>query len=155
MFFKAGKKETIVNYLGWKINLQICYDLRFPLNVLNYIDENKQAKYDVLLYVANWPEKRIKHWNKLLIARAIENQCFVIGVNRTGIDGNQINYCGNSMAVDGYGDEMFPLSSKEKVIIVTLKRKNLTELRKKNAFYKGSIMVLTQKIPKFMNLIYI
>ena len=129
--FLRQEKRNYCQLFRWKINLQIYYDLRFPLNVLNYIDENKQAKYDVLLYVANWPEKRIKHWNKLLIARAIENQCFVIGVNRTGIDGNQINYCGNSMAVDGYGDEMFPLSSKEKVIIVTLKRKNLTELRKK------------------------
>ena len=136
LFFQAGKKETIVNYLGWNINLQICYDLRFPINVLNYIDKNKQAKYDVLLYVANWPEKRIEHWKKLLIARAIENQCFVIGVNRTGIDGNQINYCGNSMAIDANGEEMFPLSSKEKVIIVTLKRNNLEELRKNLPFIK-------------------
>jgi len=136
LFFKAGKKETIVNYLGWKINLQICYDLRFPLNVLNYIDENKLAKYDVLLYVANWPEKRIKHWNKLLVARAIENQCFVIGVNRTGRDGNQIKYSGNSMAIDSNGDEMFPVSNKEEVLLVTLKRNNLEELRKKMPFIK-------------------
>ncbi len=136
LFFKAGKKETIVKYLGWKINLQICYDLRFPLNVLNCIDKKGQFKYDVLLYVANWPEKRIEHWNKLLVGRAIENQCFVIGVNRTGIDGNQINYCGNSIAIDANGEEMFSVSNKEKVILVTLKRNNMEELRKKLPFIK-------------------
>ena len=136
LFFQTGDKETIVHYLGWKINLQICYDLRFPLNVLNSIDKKKQFKYDVLLYVANWPEKRIGHWNKLLVGRAIENQCFVLGVNRTGIDGNQINYCGNSMAIDANGEEMFPPSSKENVFIFTLKRNNLEELRKKLPFIK-------------------
>lgn len=108
--FSRGEKEVIVDYLGWKINLQICYDLRFPENIRNSIVHN-QAKYDMLLYVANWPERRVLHWDALLKARAIENQCFVIGVNRVGEDGNQISYSGNSTAIDELGNQKIILST--------------------------------------------
>ena len=87
-FFTAGIEEKIVEYKGWKINLQICYDLRFPELIRNRLYNSEEPAYDLLIYVANWPAKRILHWDALLKARAIENQCYVVGVNRVGVDGN-------------------------------------------------------------------
>lgn len=84
--FSAGTERVIVEYKGWRILLQVCYDLRFPVFSRNNKD------YDAILYVANWPEKRIDAWNTLLKARAIENQSYVFGLNRIGIDGNNLNY---------------------------------------------------------------
>jgi omega-amidase len=95
--FNAGKERVIVNYLGLRFNLQICYDLRFPVWSRNRND------YDVLLYVANWPEIRRDAWLTLLKARAIENQCFVIGVSRVGEDGTGIQHKGDSMVIDPMG----------------------------------------------------
>ena len=83
--YSAGSKRLIARVKGWKINLQVCYDLRFPVWARQQGEE-----YDILLYVANWPEKRNHAWKTLLTARAIENQCYTIGVNRVGIDGNNI-----------------------------------------------------------------
>ena len=84
--YKAGSEKIIIKYKGWRILLQICYDLRFPVFSRNIGD------YDAILYVANWPEQRIDAWNTLLKARAIENQSYVFGLNRIGIDGNGISY---------------------------------------------------------------
>ncbi len=103
-FFTSGKETTIVEYLGWKIQLQICFDLRFPEISRNYIEENGRPTYDLLLYVANWPEKRILHWDTLLNARAIENQCYVVGVNRMGVDKNGHQYNGHSKTVNPLGE---------------------------------------------------
>ena len=89
-YFITGKSETIVSYKNWKINLQICYDLRFPELVRNKLDEFGTAAYDLLLYVANWPKMRSSHWDALLKARAIENQCYVVACNRVGTDGNDL-----------------------------------------------------------------
>jgi predicted amidohydrolase len=94
-FFSAGSSHTIVNYLGIRICLQVCYDLRFPVWTRNTGD-----LYDMLIYVANWPTVRIDAWLALLRARAIENMCYVCGVNRTGSDENQMHYNGNSLLVD-------------------------------------------------------
>lgn len=94
--FKSGTKESIVEYMDWKFQLQVCYDLRFPEIVRNRLDSNQIPVYDVILYVANWPQKRIVHWQTLLKARAIENQSYVIGVNRVGIDSNDLIYSGES-----------------------------------------------------------
>lgn len=102
-FFTPGNKEVIVEYKDWKIQLQICYDIRFPEVVRNRLTTDNQAAYDLILYVANWPEKRINHWDALLMARAIENQCYVLGVNRVGIDNNQLSYCGHSKLIDPNG----------------------------------------------------
>lgn len=102
LYFTAGKDESIVEYLSWKINLQICYDLRFPEISRNYLIEER-PKYDVLLYVANWPQKRSHHWKSLLTARAIESQSYVIGLNRSGVDKNGLSYSGDSMIVDALG----------------------------------------------------
>ena len=99
-FFEKGLVKKIVEFRGWKILLQICYDLRFPCFSRNSLED----RYDIALYVANWPQARIKHWLILLQARAIENQCYVMGVNRTGSDANGIIYPGESLAVDFYGN---------------------------------------------------
>jgi len=98
--YKKGKARKVVEFRGWKILLQICYDLRFPCFSRNEIS----SKYDVALYVANWPEVRRHAWRTLLQARAIENQCYVMGVNRTGSDPNNIVYPGDSAGVDPYGE---------------------------------------------------
>ena len=90
-YFASGQTATIVSYKNWRFNLQICYDLRFPEIARNKIS-NHSPMYDVLLYVANWPQKRSAHWKALLQARAIENQCFVVGVNRVGTDGKGFDY---------------------------------------------------------------
>lgn len=97
-FFSSGQKRLVVQVNGWRISLLICYDLRFPVWC-----RQQQEKYDVLAFVANWPEKRIHAWRTLLQARAIENQCYVIGVNRIGNDGNGILHSGNSLIVDPLG----------------------------------------------------
>ena len=84
--YSAGKERIVVNYKGWRILLQVCYDLRFPVFARNNDD------YDAILYVANWPEVRIDAWKTLLKARAIENLAYVFGLNRIGTDGNNLNY---------------------------------------------------------------
>lgn len=96
--YKAGKSLITINYKGWRIAPFICYDLRFPVWSRN------ANTYDLAIYVANWPAPRYQVWEKLLLARAIENQCYVIGVNRVGIDGRDLKYSGNSMLVDPRGD---------------------------------------------------
>ncbi len=101
----AGNEEQIVSWKGWNIQLQICYDLRFPEISRNRILENGNAAYDLILYVANWPEKRSTHWKALLKARAIENQSYVVGVNRVGTDANDFSYSGDSKLIDSLGAE--------------------------------------------------
>ncbi|MDT0643158.1 amidohydrolase [Zunongwangia sp. F363] len=96
--YTAGKERLIVEYKGWKICPLVCYDLRFPVFSRNTVD------YDLLIYVANWPEKRVAAWDALLKARAIENMSFCIGVNRTGIDGDGYKYNGHSAAYNCLGE---------------------------------------------------
>jgi len=95
--FSAGMDRVVVVWRDWRILLQICFDLRFPVFARN------KGDYDAALYVANWPEARSYPWNQLLIARAIENQCYVLGVNRVGMDGKGIHYIGDSVAIDPKG----------------------------------------------------
>lgn len=95
--YARGLEPVIATYKGWKFNLQICYDLRFPVFARNTQD------YDVLIYVANWPVPRVNAWDALLKARAIENMCYCIGVNRVGIDGNGMEYSGHSQVYDVLG----------------------------------------------------
>ncbi len=119
--FTAGDERLIVELKGWKICPQICYDLRFPV-----WSRNKKKEYDLLLYVANWPEVRTAAWEKLLYARAIENQCYVAAVNRIGIDGVGVNCIGNSMLIDSKGELIWKApNSKETNKTVEL---SLTEL---------------------------
>ena len=135
-FYTAGNDEVIVELKGWKINLQICYDLRFPELVRNRILQESPA-YDVILYVANWPKKRISHWLALLQARAIENQCFVVGVNRQGIDGNNLEYSGDSIVFDALGErKKSAQDSGNQVLSVLLNREDLNAIRSNLPFLK-------------------
>jgi len=123
LHYSAGKKILETHLGDWKIRPLICYDLRFPVWSRNTTD------YDVLIYVANWPERRIQHWRSLLIARAIENQCFVIAVNRIGIDGNGIYHNGNSMIISPKGQVLLEVTDCECIESITLFRSNLEEYR--------------------------
>ena len=134
--FTEGTTETIVEYKGWKINMQICYDLRFPELIRNRIEGNGQSAYDVLLYVANWPKKRVLHWSTLLQARAIENQCYTVGVNRVGIDGNEIVYPGASVVHNGLGATLLEMDNQEAVRKCTLSWTEIQELRIQLPFLK-------------------
>lgn len=98
--YTAGTKRLVVEYMGWKICPLICYDLRFPIWSRNTVD------FDLLIYVANWPERRIAAWDTLLKARAIENMCYCLGVNRVGIDENGHGYIGHSALYDGLGNQL-------------------------------------------------
>ena len=97
--FKAGEDRVEVEFRGFRILLQVCYDLRFPVFVRN----DRTPAYDLALFVANWPETRSAAWRTLLQARAIENQCFVVGINRSGTDGNGHRYAGDSLIADFAG----------------------------------------------------
>ena len=127
--YTAGTDKLIVNYKGWKICPLICYDLRFPVWARN--TEN----YDVLLYVANWPKPRINAWDILLKARAIENMCYCIGVNRVGLDSNNYEYSGNSAVYDVLGEKISNITSnKEETDIVVLYKNHIKTNREKLQF---------------------
>lgn len=115
--YSAGKKRLIINFKGWKLCPLICYDLRFPVWSRN------TSNYDLLFYVANWPDSRISAWNSLLKSRAIENMSYTIGVNRVGKDLNNQNYTGYSACFDTLGNCMTKdFSNKEAVLITTLNK---------------------------------
>lgn len=126
--YSAGAKKQIVAYKGWKICLQICYDLRFPVFARN------TEEYDLLIYVANWPTTRILAWDTLLKARAIENMCYSIGVNRIGEDGNNHPYPGHSQVIDFLGNTLIEPSAEAGVFIATLDKNDMLETRKKLGF---------------------
>lgn len=126
--YSSGKKRLIASVKGWKINLQICYDLRFPVWARQSPGEN-ELKYDVLINVANWPQKRNTAWNTLLQARAIENQCFVVGVNRVGEDGSKNIYLGDSQIIDPLGEVLFHRSLDETVATFTLSKDTIAKVR--------------------------
>ena len=104
--YTGGEKKLVVELKGWKIMPLICYDLRFPVWSRNRFRESEGFDYDVLLYVANWPETRSHAWRIMLMARAIENQAYVIGVNRLGVDGNEISYSGDSAIISPKGENL-------------------------------------------------
>ncbi len=114
-FITPGRDKLIMNYKGWNICPLVCYDLRFPVWSKNTY-KNGDYEYDLLIYIANWPEIRNYPWKQLLIARAIENQSYVIGVNRVGIGKNGDNHSGDSMIIDPEGKVMFTPKSGEEII---------------------------------------
>lgn len=129
--YTSGKKKTIIDFQGWKICGLICYDLRFPVWARN--TEN----YDLLLYMASWPIARIKAWDTLLKARAIENMSYVIGVNRIGKDDNGYEYCGDSLIIDYLGTQLSDLQYNEEGIIVSkINKKDQENTREKLGFLK-------------------
>jgi predicted amidohydrolase len=136
--FSAGEQECIVDYLDWKINLQVCYDLRFPESCRNS-EENGSARYDLLLYVANWPDRRIAHWNALLPARAIENQCYVAAVNRVGTDATGLVYSGESAVYNELGERISNLEpDNESIEKIILSHELLMKTRERLPFLRDS-----------------
>ena len=134
--YSSGNTEVVVDLYCWRIQLQICYDLRFPEIVRNRLLPDGSASYDLILYVANWPERRRLHWQTLLKARAIENQSYVVGVNRVGVDGNGLNYAGDSVSIDPLGVEEALEPFKEEVKIVTVTKETLHQARANLPFLK-------------------
>ena len=128
--FTSGTSKVVIEYKGWKICPLICYDLRFPV-----FSRNTEI-YDLLIYVANWPKTRINAWDTLLQARAIENMSYTIGVNRLGVDDNNLEYVGHSQVVDYLGNPVIEPQTAEGVLITELDKDSLHETRKKLNFLK-------------------
>ena len=127
--YTSGNNRVIINYKGWKIMPQICYDLRFPVWSRNVYG------YDLLIYVANWPTPRINAWDALLKARAIENMSYCIGVNRIGLDNNKHKYPGHSAIYNGLGDQITQnISNLEHTEIVVLEKPHLEAIRHRFKF---------------------
>jgi len=131
--FTAGKSRVIFKVKGWNICPMVCYDLRFPV-----WSRNQDSAYDLLVYTASWPDKRSAHWRTLIPARAIENQSFVIGVNRVGHDGNEVYYSGGSMCISPMGDVVYYKPEDEDLYTFTLHPKDLVEARQNLPFLKDS-----------------
>ncbi|MDO8862188.1 amidohydrolase [Haliea sp. E1-2-M8] len=123
--YAAGQERVIVAWRGWRINLQVCYDLRFPV-----FSRNRQD-YDLMLFVANWPAARRLHWRALLPARAIENLACVAGVNRIGQDAKGLDYSGDSMALDAEGQMLADLENKNGTGSVVLSGADLVAYRER------------------------
>ena len=126
--YTSGKQKVIVNYLDWKICLQVCYDLRFPTFSRNSED------YDLMIYVASWPKIRTNAWDALLKARAIENMSYVIGVNRIGEDDNGYQYIGHSQIVDYLGEYEVGPTESESIFSVELNKEKMISTRQKLGF---------------------
>ncbi|MDT0295229.1 nitrilase family protein [Mesonia ostreae] len=129
--YSAGSEKISIDYKGFKICPLICYDLRFPVWARNV------EEYDVLIFVANWPDKRVKAWDALLKARSIENMCYTIGVNRVGTDGNDIFYSGHSAVYDVLGDKISAqFLETECIKTITLDKKSMVEARNNLGFLR-------------------
>lgn len=171
--YAAGSKRLIASVNGWKINLQVCYDLRFPVwarqqqiepaqgltglpphattnpgrSVMDgetgdgersRTHQGTQLEYDLLIYIANWPERRNHAWKTLLQARAIENQSLVIGLNRVGTDGNNIYHSGDSMIIDPLGELLYQKANEEDIHTHLLSKEKLEEMRQKFPFWRDA-----------------
>jgi len=132
--YTAGKKKLLVELKGWTICPMICYDLRFPVWMRN----NPDHPYDLLLIVANWPERRSLHWRTLIPARAVENQAYVIGVNRVGHDGNEVYHSGDSTCIDPNGNVVYYKRDEEDVYTFTINADELTKTRRALPFLKDA-----------------
>ena len=132
--FSMGSNRLIRELKGWRICPMVCYDLRFPVWSRNFTTDGELA-YDLLLYVANWPEARSNAWNVLLQGRAVENLCYVAGVNRIGSDGNNISYNGCSAVVDPKGQRMYFAEDCEAIHTLTLEGESLITYREKFPAY--------------------
>lgn len=126
--FTAGEKHLTVDVKGWKLRPFVCYDMRFPIWTRNIGNQ-----YDAAVYIANWPEKRALHWKLLMPARAVENQCYVIGVNRVGKDGNGFPYSGDSAVIDPMGNILFRKANESCIHTARLAYDRVKEYREKFA----------------------
>jgi omega-amidase len=131
--YTAGDKKLIVELNGWKICPMICYDLRFPVWL-----RNVGAEYDLIIIVANWPERRALHWRSLIPARAIENQAYVIGVNRVGHDGNEVYHSGDSTCIDPNGNVVYYKRDEEDVYTFSINLEEVKKIRRTLPFLKDA-----------------
>ena len=151
--YTPGQRRLIASVNGWRVNLLVCYDLRFPVWSRQQLQSPPDPaasstpgpapspvapEYDLLVYVANWPERRSHAWKTLLQARAIENQVYVAGVNRVGNDGNNIYHSGDSMVIDPLGEVLSHAHKEESVFTCTLQREKLEEVRTRLPFWKDA-----------------
>lgn len=125
-FYTAGNEKRIISYKNWNIAAFVCYDLRFPV-----WSRNVELAYDLAIYVANWPAVRSHAWNTLLRARAIENLAYVVGVNRIGQDGNEIQYQGDSALISYLGNDLLNLSNEDAIQTHSISKSDLIEFRAK------------------------
>ncbi len=123
--YTRGSEQLLLNYKGWKIAPFVCYDLRFPV----WLRRTEKFDFDLMIFVANWPERRSKHWDLLLQARAVENQSYVLAVNRIGNDGKQIYHSGNSAVIDPLGNIVFKLEHEAMVKEIVLSKASLDNYR--------------------------
>lgn len=128
--YTPGNRKTLVEWMGWRIRPLVCYDLRFP----EWARNQPEAPYDLLVYVANWPERRAHHWRTLLAARAVENQAYVAALNIVGVDGNGHGYVGDSAVIDFNGQPLAQLHGHEGVVTVPLERGPMIDFRQKLPF---------------------
>lgn len=135
--YTAGQKRLIASVKGWKVNLLVCYDLRFPVWSRQGFG-NGAPEYDLLVYVANWPERRNLAWKTLLQARAIENQSYVVGVNRVGEDGNKVDHSGDTMIIDPLGEVCYHRLKEEAIFTYTLRKERLDEVRSRFPFWRDA-----------------
>jgi predicted amidohydrolase len=149
--YSAGHKRLIASVKGWKVLLLVCYDLRFPVwsrqapqeraaapGDAGHPQDTRELEYDLIIYVASWPQRRSLAWKTLLQARAIENQAYVIGVNRVGNDGNNIAHTGDSMIIDPLGEILYHEVDKEDVFTLTLQKDQLETTRQRFPFWKDA-----------------
>ena len=152
--YTAGQKRLVASVKGWRVLLLVCYDLRFPVwsrqqpppvaETLAKAGSSAEAparaalEYDLIIYVANWPERRSHAWKTLLQARAIENQSYVVGVNRVGDDGNKIAHSGDSMIIDPLGETLYHAPKEEDVFTITLTKDRLDTVRERYPFWRDS-----------------
>lgn len=129
-YFTSGNRRVIIEHKGWRIFPIICYDLRFPEWIKNNLD------YDILINVANWPKERSEHWKSFLTARAIENQAYVIGLNRIGMDEKNRQYIGDSAIIDFNGDTMNYLGNIEGILTAKFSKTPLVKYREEYPFLK-------------------
>jgi len=135
--YSAGDKRLIVQVNGWKICLQVCYDLRFPVWARQKPDD-PAGWYDMLIYVANWPQRRSHAWKTLLQARAIENQCYVAGLNRVGDDGNGVYHSGDSSVVGPLGNVLWEQADEEVIYTHTFRYEELEQIRAQFPFLRDA-----------------
>ena len=131
--YTPGNKKLVVELNGWKICPVICYDLRFPVWL-----RNRNAEYDMLLVVANWPERRSLHWRTLIPARAVENQAYVVAVNRVGHDGNEIYHSGDSMCIDPNGKVVYYKPNDEDLYTFSINLEEVQKSRKLHPFLQDA-----------------
>ena len=136
--YQAGEEQGFFEVNGWKIAIQICYDLRFPVWARNRRNNESGFEYDLLINVASWPGVRIRHWDTLLKARAIENQAYVVGLNRVGEDGNGYAHPGSSVILDPLGDPLAHNVGEETILFAELDYEKMSTYREKFPIWKDA-----------------